>query len=116
MAWASHVVCVGVDDGGAPLAQDDFGAHRHFDGLATSQRGDAPVGGADLRPVRGKQVLEPRAVGGGSQAQVRAREGQGRVGDVDSARAVVGSPVFRSAGFGGGAGARLGIAEGNGAR
>ena len=90
MAWASHVVCVGVDDGGAPLAQDDFGAHRHFDGLATSQRGDAPVGGADLRPIRGKQVLEPRAVGGGSQAQVRAREGQGRVGDVDSARAVVG--------------------------
>lgn len=79
-----------MDDGGAPLAQDDFGAHRHFDGLATSQRGDAPVGGADLRPVRGKQVLEPRAVGGGSQAQVRAREGQGRVGDVDSARAVVG--------------------------
>ena len=58
----------------------------------------------------GGRGAAPTAVGFGRPPE-RARVGGAAPTAVGSGR-----PVFRSAGFGGGAGARLGIAEGNGAR
>ena len=59
---SAHRIRVSVDDRGATFTHEDLGARRDLNGLAAGQRGDTPVGGTDLRAVRGERVLDRKSV------------------------------------------------------
>ena len=73
-------VSIGVDDGRSPLPHEDLGAGGDLHRLSAGQGGDPPIWGADLCAIRRERVLNPRAVCGGANAHVRARQGHRRVG------------------------------------